>query len=431
MLKSAGVDADHLSPVAAGRFVYDHAGQRVLKAVGRGTAPEDVTLYLAADTEVRHGWQLTKYVFAGSERLAKLVDGNGTDDVLPGFHSYHFYYHADMLHTASVVTDDAGGLVERRNYLPFGPPEADASQAPYASYREPYGFTGKELDEDFGLQYFGARYYAPGLGRWVSADPLFLLNPERGLDHPLKLNLYVYVDGRVLILRDPNGQDAHEVVGQVATCTIVAHKSAAQTLLEVPLASTLHPVEVFKSSAKATLFAPAAIVDLAADIFRRIRRAPAGTKLEAVCEIYGEVTGPLALDAVVSPAARPARSSQKAPALRPGPSTRAARGAHGNSRLSTRAQHGYEIVDTTTGEVVKTGVSGGRRTATGGSARANSQANRWNREAGQPGRYEPRVVQEVPAGPGARQQILQWEADNAARLREAGQLRDPTKHVRP
>ena len=32
---------------------------------------------------------------------------------------------------------------------------------------------------------------------------------------------------------------------------------------------------------------------------------------------------------------------------------------------------------------------------------------------------------------GARQRILEWEAENAARLREAGQLRDPTKHVRP
>lgn len=104
---------------------------------------------------------------------------------------------------------------------------------------------------------------------------------------------------------------------------------------------------------------------------------------------------------------------------------------HGNSRASTKAQHGYEIVDTTTGEVVKTGVSGGRRTVAGGSYRANSQANRWNREAGQPGRYQPRVVKEVPAGPGAREQILKWEAENAAGLRESGHLTDPSKHVRP
>ncbi|MEZ4264603.1 MAG: RHS repeat-associated core domain-containing protein, partial [Polyangiaceae bacterium] len=104
---------------------------------------------------------------------------------------------------------------------------------------------------------------------------------------------------------------------------------------------------------------------------------------------------------------------------------------HGNSTQSAKAQHGYEIVDTTTGDVVKTGVSGGRRTATGGSARANSQANRWNREAGEPGRYEPRVVKEVPAGAGSRQEILEWEAEHAAELRAAGHLRDPTKHKRP
>jgi hypothetical protein len=118
-------------------------------------------------------------------------------------------------------------------------------------------------------------------------------------------------------------------------------------------------------------------------------------------------------------------------AMAPGGAAGAARGVHGNSRRSTRAQHGYEIVDTTTGEVVKTGVSGGRRTANGGSARANSQANRWNRASGQPGRYQPRVVQEVPAGPGARQQILDWEVENATRLREAGQLNNPYMHRRP
>jgi putative transposase len=61
----------------------------VLKAVGRNADPEDVTLYVAEDTEVRKAYevtsQLTKYVFAGSERLAKLVDGDGTHHVLPGY----------------------------------------------------------------------------------------------------------------------------------------------------------------------------------------------------------------------------------------------------------------------------------------------------------------------------------------------------------
>ena len=45
--------------------------------------------------------------------------------------------------------------------------------------------------------------------------------------------------------------------------------------------------------------------------------------------------------------------------------------------------------------------------------------------------YEAWVVKDVPAGPGARQEILKWEAKNATELKDMGQLRDRTKHVRP
>jgi hypothetical protein len=41
------------------------------------------------------------------------------------------------------------------------------------------------------------------------------------------------------------------------------------------------------------------------------------------------------------------------------------------------------------------------------------------------------VVKEIPAGKGAREKNLQWEVQNAQRLREAGHLTDPTKHKRP
>jgi RHS repeat-associated protein len=34
-----------------------------------------------------------------------------------------------------------------------------------------YRFTGQERDEESNLNHHGARYYAPWLGRWASADP--------------------------------------------------------------------------------------------------------------------------------------------------------------------------------------------------------------------------------------------------------------------
>jgi hypothetical protein len=105
---------------------------------------------------------------------------------------------------------------------------------------------------------------------------------------------------------------------------------------------------------------------------------------------------------------------------------------HGNFKGSSKAQHGYEITDTKTGKVVKTGVSGGKKTSDGnGSYRANNQVNRWNREANNSGRYKARIVKEIPAGQGAREKILNWEAKNAAKLRKKGHLNDPTKHSRP
>jgi RHS repeat-associated protein len=36
-----------------------------------------------------------------------------------------------------------------------------------------YKFTGKERDTESGLDYFGARYYASSMGRWMSPDKPF------------------------------------------------------------------------------------------------------------------------------------------------------------------------------------------------------------------------------------------------------------------
>ena len=57
-------------------------------------------------------------------------------------------------------------------------------------------FTGKETDEDSGLQYFIARYYDPEVGRFSSKDPV----PND--------NLYVYCDSNPINKIDPDGRDA-------------------------------------------------------------------------------------------------------------------------------------------------------------------------------------------------------------------------------
>ena len=70
-------------------------------------------------------------------------------------------------------------------------------------------FTGKERDSESGNDYFGARYYASTMGRFMSPDwsakeePV----PYAKLDNPQSLNLYAYVLNNPLDKTDPDGHD--------------------------------------------------------------------------------------------------------------------------------------------------------------------------------------------------------------------------------
>ena len=83
------------------------------------------------------------------------------------------------LGSANVELDwSLGSFVDREEFRPYG----ETSFGSYANKR--YRFTGKERDEESGLNYHGARYYAPGLARWMSPDPKGLVDG---------VNLYGYV----------------------------------------------------------------------------------------------------------------------------------------------------------------------------------------------------------------------------------------------
>ncbi len=74
-------------------------------------------------------------------------------------------------------------------------------------------FTIKYLDDDTGLYYFGARYYDPGLGRFVSADGLFIRSPELCISRPLECNLYGYANNNPIKNVDSTGEWVHIAIG--------------------------------------------------------------------------------------------------------------------------------------------------------------------------------------------------------------------------
>ena len=61
-------------------------------------------------------------------------------------------------------------------------------------------FTGQELDSESGLYYYGARYYDPEIGRFISPDSIV-----QDYTDPQTLNRYSYCRNNPLIYIDPNG----------------------------------------------------------------------------------------------------------------------------------------------------------------------------------------------------------------------------------
>src|SRR6478672_10605708 len=113
-----------------------------------------------------------------------------------------FLYFSDHLKTASVITDASGAIKSESDFYPWGG-ELQFVANDYNHYK----FTGTERDSETQLDYFGARYYSNGLGRWVSADwsstPVPV--PYADFNNPQSLNLYGFVGGNPASKADPDG----------------------------------------------------------------------------------------------------------------------------------------------------------------------------------------------------------------------------------
>ena len=136
-------------------------------------------------------WQHSNVYASG--RLLATYDANGP----------HFQL-SDWLGTRRAQTNAAGVLEETCASLPYG--DNLTCSGPGYDATEQH-FTGKERDAESGLDYFGARYYASSMGRWMSpdwsakAEPV----PYSKLGDPQTLNLYGYLTNNPLSRTDPDG----------------------------------------------------------------------------------------------------------------------------------------------------------------------------------------------------------------------------------
>ncbi len=128
----------------------------------------------------------------------------------PGSSGNVHFFVADHLGSTSVELASGGWPVWQTEYTPFGQEIQNNNPTPpqlATGASTPFKFTGKERDQESGLDYFGARYYGSNMGRWMSPDwsndPDAV--PYASLENPQSLNLYAYVRNNPLSHNDPDG----------------------------------------------------------------------------------------------------------------------------------------------------------------------------------------------------------------------------------
>jgi RHS repeat-associated protein len=115
------------------------------------------------------------------------------------------FFHSDPVGSTAMLTNQSGERTQELDYFPFGEELFDKRAPNDKNLPQEYRFDGKEIDSETGLQYFGARYYDPHIGRWISADPLYRTTPDVGLDEPRDLNLYAFALDNPVRNHDLNG----------------------------------------------------------------------------------------------------------------------------------------------------------------------------------------------------------------------------------
>lgn len=185
------------------RYVYDGAGQRVRKLGSRGVASRTHT------REVRYLPGLERHDDSGSrERFEVITLQAGTcslrvlrwqkgkpADLPQGQLRYGL---GDHLGSVSLELDADAGLISHEVFHPFGTTAWWAGRHEIEAGYKTVRYSGKERDAT-GLYYYGARYYAPWLQRWLNADPAGEVDG---------LNLYLMVRNNPLTHIDPDGHSA-------------------------------------------------------------------------------------------------------------------------------------------------------------------------------------------------------------------------------
>ena len=197
-------------------YVYGQDGQRSNKYTGNSE-----TLYFnkmwthhTDSGNSIYGGQTSKNIYLGETRIVTKLN-SGEEPTYQEEYYKQYYYHSDHLGSASLISDYKGDEYQRIEYTPYGETWVEKTSNTGLEWL-PYKFTAKELDEETGLYYYGARYLDPKYSRWITCDPalgkyISSLNsdisklPAGGIFESLNLSVYHYAKNNPINYTDPTG----------------------------------------------------------------------------------------------------------------------------------------------------------------------------------------------------------------------------------
>ncbi len=187
-------------------FLYDAAGIKLRKQTKINNAPEKTLDYIGSFVYENNE---LKYILTGEGRV--MVNNDRTYE--------YQYFLKDHLGNTRVTFNENGDVIQEDSYYPFGMQMNGLSYETGLDYKNKYLYNGKELQDDFGLDWYdyGARFYDAEIARFHAIDPL-------SEDYPFQ-SPFVYAANNSVRFIDKNGENPAILI----VCGIVI--TAADVLL--------------------------------------------------------------------------------------------------------------------------------------------------------------------------------------------------------
>ena len=184
-------------------YTYNFEGERVRKVVVKGNIKE-ARFYLGDYehfTKTTSGAvNFTRESVHISDDKKRIVLIERKDQDAPVIR----YQYDDHLGSASLELNQEAQIITYEEYHPFGTTSYRSGKTETEASLKRYKYVGKERDEESGLYYYGARYYAAWICRFVSVDPL-------QFDYPY-YTPFQYAGNKPIIAIDLDGLESQNVV---------------------------------------------------------------------------------------------------------------------------------------------------------------------------------------------------------------------------